>query len=63
MKVLIRNRNAGFTRGNIQVIKDNFLIFRNSFPEQYQNVARMRLLVEEEDIWASKNKLLTRKEL
>ena len=63
MKVLIRNRNAGFTRGNVQVIKNNFLIYRNSFPTQSQNVVRMQFLVNEEDIWTSRNKLLTRKEL
>lgn len=63
MKILIRNINAGFTRCNIQVIKDNYLIYRNGSPTQSQNVVRMQFIADEENIWTSRNKLLTRKEL
>ena len=63
MKVLIRNINADSTKHNIYIIKDNSLIYKSRFSEQYPSLTKVQLLVGEEDIWTSRNKLLTRKEL
>ena len=60
MKVLIRNINSDSTKHNIYIIKDNFLIYKSRFSEHLKKV---QLLVGEEDIWTSRNKILTRKEL
>ena len=63
MKVLIRNINSDSTKHNIYIIKDNSLIYKSRFSEQYPRLTKVQLLVGEEDIWTSRNKLLTRKEL